>query len=136
MRRITFSTAHRLIIMTMLITGLCIAAMVAVTSQSGHLSSAEDPLGHHYVRLIRPAVASLNQAEMDRILASMAEDEHILRATVFSVTGDRLAQQGIKTLLPQLIREEPLRTSAMIPVEQDNQVIGYLQWVREPNKSK
>ena len=136
MRRITFSTAHRLILLTLLITGLFIAVMVAVTSQMGQSSPAEDPLGRHYERLIRPAVAALDQAEINRVLASMVEDDNILRAAVFSTSGERLAQQGVTTLLPQLIREEPLRTSFFVPVKEDDKVVGYLHWVREPNKAK
>ena len=136
MRRITFSTAHRLILLTLLVTGLLIAVMVAVTSQMGQSSPAEDPLGRHYQRLIRPAVAALNQAEINRVLASMAEDDNILRAAVFSASGERIAQQGVTTLLPQLIREEPLRTSFFVPVKEDDKVVGYLHWVREPNKAK
>ena len=136
MRRITFSTAHRLILLTLLITGLFIAVMVAVTSQMSQSSPAEDPLGRHYERLIRPAVASLNQAEINRVLASMAKDDSILRAAVYSAAGERIAQQGVNTLLPQLMREEPLRISFFVPVKEDNQVLGYLHWVREPNKAK
>jgi len=136
LRRITFSTAHRLILLTLLITGLFIAVMVAVTSQMSQSSPAEDPLGRHYERLIRPAVATLNQAEINRVLASMAKDDYILRAAVYSAAGERIAQQGVNTLLPQLMREEPLRISFFVPVREDNQVLGYLHWIREPNKAK
>lgn len=136
MRQITFSSAHRLILLTLLITGLFIAVMVAVTSQMGKSSPAEDPLGRHYERLIRPAVAALNQAEINRVLASMVKDDNILRAAVFSASGERLAQQGVTTLLPQLMREEPLRNSFFMPIKEDDKEFGYLHWVREPNKAK
>ena len=136
MRQITFSSAHRLILLTLLITGLFIAVMVAVTSQMSESSPAEDPLGRHYERLIRPAVAALNQAEINRVLASMVKDDNILRAAVFSASGERLAQQGVTTLLPQLMREEPLRNSFFMPIKEDDKEFGYLHWVREPNKAK
>lgn len=133
LRQITITTAHKLIVLALLITALLVVLMVAATSQSDEATSNSDGLGQHYVRLIQPAVNSLDLNEINRILASMVEDKQILRASVFAVNGQRLAQQGVSELLPRLIREDAQRTLFLMPISHNNEVIGYLQWVHVPN---
>ena len=132
-RQFTFSPAHRTLILAPLITGLIIAATLAVVARFHHPPPNEDVLGQHYVRLISVAVAGGDQAEINRILTSMTADEQILRATVFSLTGERLGQQGAMATLPQLLREDATLTSDLLPITSNSQIIGYLQWVRKAN---
>ena len=124
---------HRRIVLALSLTTLLIALLISLLAGSHSKPDNKDILGPHYARLLGEPVAEGNLKEINRILASMVQDSYIVNAAVFTASGERIAYKGPAAKLPQLFRESPQRTVGLLPVVYEEDTLGYLQWVREPN---
>ena len=124
---------HYRIVLALILTTLLIALLVTLLTSARNEPASKDVLGPHYARLLGEPVAVGNRKEINRLLASMIQDSHIVSAAVFTTTGERIAYEGPTAKLPQLFRESPQRTAGLLPVVNNKNTLGYLQWVREPN---
>lgn len=86
-------------------------------------------LAEHYSRIVAPHIAQQNVLELSRLMASMVEDKRVVQASLYTLDGQRLVQQGLHELLPAMLKEQPQWQSKMVAVEYQAETIGYLQWV-------